>query len=90
MVLRPAQEIIKTHNAIKSTSLRIRLGDDLYGFIESKNCSFCKTIRITITPNTKAYDNNVNVPLEQAKNRSGRFATIRYNLKTNNVSSIRW
>jgi len=84
------QKIIKTHNAIRSVSLRISMEDDLNGIIESKNCSFCKTIKIKITPNTKAYANNVNVPLRQAENRMGRFATIVYELKTKKVSTIRW
>ncbi len=84
------QKIIKTHNAIRSVSLRIQMEDDLHGIIESKNCSFCKTIKIKITPNTKAYANNVSVPLRQAKNRMGRFATITYELKTKKVSAIRW
>jgi len=86
----PDQPIIKTHNAIKSVSLRIQLDENLHGFVESKNCSFCKTIRITITPDTKAYANNIKVPLIQAKNRIGQFATIVYELKTKNVSAIRW
>ncbi|VAW50795.1 hypothetical protein MNBD_GAMMA06-413 [hydrothermal vent metagenome] len=89
-ILKSEQKIIKIHNAIRSASLRIQLGDNLYGFIESKNCSFCKTIKITVTPNTKAYRNNISVPLKQAKKRSGQFATIIYNLKTNNVSAIHW
>lgn len=84
------QTIIKTHDAIRSVSLRIRMDDDLHGIIESKTCSFCQTIKITITPETKAYANNINVPLKQAKNRIGRFATVIYELKTKNVSAIRW
>jgi len=84
------QKIIKTHNAIRSVSLRIRMKDDLHGIIESKNCSFCKTIKIKITPNTKAFANNISVPLRQAENRMGRYATIVYELKTNKVSTIRW
>ncbi len=84
------QEIIKTHNAIRSVSLQIRMEDDLHGIIESKNCSFCKTIKIKITPNTKAYANNISVPLRQVKNRMGQYATIVYELKTKQVSTIRW
>lgn len=84
------QEVMKTHNAIKSVSLRMSLDDSLYGFVESKVCSFCKTIRIKITPSTKAYKNNINVPLKQAKNRIGQYATIIYELKTNHISAIRW
>lgn len=86
----PDQKIVKTHNAIKPASLQIILDDNLHGFIESKTCLFCKTIRVTITPDTKAYANNIKVPLEQAKNRIGQFATVIYELKTNNVSAIRW
>jgi len=84
------QKIIKKHSAIRSVSLRIHMDDNLHGTIESKNCSFCKTIKIKITPNTKAYANNINVPLIQAKNRMGRYATIVYELETNKVSTIRW
>ena len=86
----PGQEIFKTHNTIKSVSLRISLSDDLHGFVDSKVCSFCKTIRINITPNTVAYDNNVEVPLRHAKKRVGQFATVIYDLKTNNISAISW
>jgi len=84
------QKIIRTHNSIRSVSLQIHMEDDLQGVIESKNCSFCKTIRIKITPNTKAYANNINVPLRQAGNRIGQYATIVYELKTKRASTIRW
>lgn len=84
------QKIVKIHNAMKPASLKISLDDNLHGFIESKTCIFCKTIKVNITPSTKAYANNVKVPLAQAKNRRGQFATVIYELKTNNVSTIRW
>ena len=82
--------VIETHNAIESESLRISLDGDLHGFVEGKVCDFCETIRVTITPNTKAYANNVEVPLINAKNRIGRYATVIYELETKNVSAIRW
>lgn len=81
---------LKTHNTISSVSLRIHLDKDLHGFVDSKQCSFCKNIRITITPQTTAYENNIKVPLEKAIDRIGRHATVIYELKTNKVSSIRW
>ena len=84
------QKIVKTYNAINPASLRIRMDGTLHGFIESKTCIFCKTIRINITPNTKVYANNIKVPLKQAKNRVGQYATVIYELKTNNASTIRW
>jgi len=89
-IYKPGQAILKTHNTIKSVSLRISLDDDLHGFVDSKVCSFCKPIRINITPSTIAYDNNVVVPLQRAKKRIGQFATVVYDLKTKNISAIRW
>jgi len=82
--------VIETHNAIESESLRISLDGNLHGFVEGKVCDFCETIRVTITPNTKAYANNVEVPLKNAKSRIGRYATVIYELETKNVSAIRW
>lgn len=75
---------------MKPAALKISLDDNLHGFIESKTCIFCRTIKVNITPRTKAYANNINVPLAQAKNRMGQYATVIYELKTNNVSAIRW
>jgi len=80
----------ETHNAIESVSLRISLDDSLHGFIEGKVCDECDTIRVTITPDTKAYANNIEVPLKSAEARLGRYATVIYENKTKNVSAIRW
>ncbi|MBG7610295.1 MAG: hypothetical protein IZT55_05445 [Anaerolineae bacterium] len=90
IIYKSGKDILKTHNTIKSVSLRISLDDNLHGFVDSKVCSFCKTIRINITPETIAYDNNVKVPLQQAKKRIGQYATVIYDLKTRNISAIRW
>ena len=82
--------IIETHNAIESQSLRISLDSSLHGFVEGKVCDQCETIKVTVTPETRAYDNDVEVPLVRAKNRIGRYATVIYELDTKNVSEIRW
>ncbi|PCI09285.1 MAG: hypothetical protein COB77_00245 [Gammaproteobacteria bacterium] len=82
--------IIETTNAMESASLRISLGSDLHGFVEGKVCDYCETIKVIITPETKAYKNNIEVPLIRAKNRIGRFATVFYELETKNVRAIRW
>jgi hypothetical protein len=86
----PMRGLIETHNAIESSSLRISLDSRLHGFVEGKVCDSCKTIKVTITPETKAYSNGVEVPLQQATTRLGRFATVIYELNTKNVSAIRW
>lgn len=77
-------------NAIESQSLRISLDSSMNGFIEGKVCDECETIKVTITPDTKAYDNSVEVPLKKAKDRLGRYATVIYELKTMKVSAIHW
>lgn len=82
--------VLKTHNTISSVSLRLHLDKEMHGFVDSKLCSFCKKIRVIVTPETAAYENNKKVPLMQAKKRIGRHATVTYDLKTKNVSAIRW
>jgi len=78
------------HNALESMSLRISMDSSLNGFIEGKVCDECETIRVTITPATKAYANNVEVPLKEAESRLGRYATVIYLKETKEVSAIRW
>jgi len=82
--------MIENYNAIEAESLRISLGNDLNGFIEGKVCDSCEEIKVTITPQTKAYENRVEVPLKKAEARIGRYATVIYEVKTKQVVSIRW
>ncbi len=82
--------MIENYNAIESESLRISLNDGLNGFIEGRVCDSCEEIRVTITPETKAYKNRVEVPLKRAEARIGRYATVIYEVKTKWVSEIRW
>jgi len=58
--------------------------------VEGKICDACKKVTVTITPQTKAYSNNIEVPLKQAENRLGRYATVIYEVKTKQVIAIRW
>lgn len=81
---------LEIHDSFEAESLRISLGADLNGFVEGKVCDQCETIKVIITPETKAYANNVEVPLIKAKSRIGRYATVMYELDTKNVSTIRW
>jgi len=77
-------------SAIESDSLRISLDGSLNGFVEGKICDSCKKIQVKITPETKAYANNVEVPLKSAKARVGRYATVIFETKTKQVTAIRW
>ncbi len=82
--------MVENYNAIESESLRISLGNNLKGFIEGKGCDSCEVIKVIITPETKAYENRVEVPLKKAEARIGRNATVIYEVKTKRVASIRW
>ena len=56
----------------------------------AKNKRDCKAERLLITPQTKAYANNKQVPLRQAKGRLGRHASVEYYVDTLVVESISW
>ncbi len=83
-------QMIEKYNAMEAESLRISLNEKLSGFVEGKVCDACEVIRVTITPATKAFANNVEVPLKTAKSRLGRYATVLYEVKSKNVTEIRW
>jgi hypothetical protein len=79
------------HDTFEAMSLRIRMDKNLNGFIEGEICEqHCEEITVTITPDTKAYENNVEVPLRNAEARLGRFAAVMYEMKTMKVSEIHW
>lgn len=82
--------IILIEEAIETDSLRLSLNNNLTGFVEGKVCDECETIKVTITPRTKAYENNVEVPLKTVTSRLGRPATVYYLIATKEVSRIRW
>lgn len=86
----PRIGLIETHDAIETASLRMSLGKDMHGFIEGKKCDNCKPLKVTVTPDTKAYQDGKEVPLKKAKSRIGRFATVIFERETKNVSAIRW
>jgi hypothetical protein len=76
-------------NAIESEKLRISL-EGSSGFVEGKVCDFCEQITVTITPQTRAFEDDNEVPLSRAAGRLGRYATVIYELETKNVTEIRW
>jgi hypothetical protein len=86
----PIRGVIMVEDAIETESLRISLSANLHGFVEGKVCDECETIKVPITPETKAFSGDVEVPLIKAKNRIGRPATVFYDIETKNVTRIRW
>ena len=76
-------------NAIESEKLRISL-DGGNGFVEGRVCDLCEQITVTITPDTRAFEDDKEVPLSAAAGRLGRYATVIYELETKKVTEIRW
>lgn len=86
----PTRGVIMVEDAIETESLRLSLSASLHGFVEGKVCDECETIKVPITPETKAFSGDVEVPLIKAKNRIGRPATVFYDIETKNATRIRW
>jgi hypothetical protein len=85
-----AGEIVKVAGVMEEGSLKIELDDSLNGSIVGKPCDTCKSIRVVITPDTQVVENNVIVPLTEAKKRKGKAAFVMYDVKTLKVTKIFW
>ena len=93
-----ANKLVRTHqnavvdqyNAFESEALRISFNDSFNGFAEGKVCDLCEEIKVTITPKTKAYENNIEVPLRNAKSRIGRYATVMFEVESKRAVAIHW
>lgn len=81
---------VDQYNAFESEALRISFTDSFNGFAEGKVCDLCEEIKVTITPTTRAFENNVEVPLKNAKSRIGRFAAVIFEVESKRAVAIRW
>lgn len=77
-------------DAMETESLRISLNDDMTGFVQGKICDFCEELKVAITPETRAYEKNVEVPLKKAAGRIGRSATVFIDREHTKVTRIKW
>lgn len=71
-------------------ALSIKLANDRTGIIQGVACTGCKFTTVTITPKTKAYSNDVEVDLLEAKMQAGKPALVSFNPETREVQTIRW
>ena len=77
--------------AVESDALKISLDEKTAtGVVYGKMCDQCERLKLTITPQTRAYAGKTQVGIAQAKSRLGREATVIYNKHTNEVIRIRW
>jgi hypothetical protein len=71
-------------------ALSIKLSNDRTGIIKDVRCMGCDFTTVTITPKTKAYRNDVEVDLLEAKMQAGKPALVSFNPNTREVQTIRW
>jgi len=77
--------------AVESKALKITLDEETAtGFVYGKICDECEQLKLTITPQSRAYAGKTQVGIAQAKSRLGREATVIFNKQTNEVIRIRW
>jgi len=77
-------------DAIEADALRITLNNDGTGFVQGKICDACKSLTVAITPKTKAFDKEKEVPLQKAADRLGKPATVFINPEHTKVTRITW
>jgi len=90
VVAAPYIKLVQIGEAVEVSGLKITLNKELNGKIILQDCSKCEKIIVTITPETKAFKNNKEVPLIQAKKLIGKSALVSYNLKSKLVTRIDW
>lgn len=71
-------------------ALSIKLSNDRTGIIKDVMCTGCDFTTVKITPKTKAYKNDVEVDLLEAKMQAGKPALVSFNPVTREVQTIRW
>lgn len=77
-------------DAIETESLRITLKGNNTGHVQGKICDYCKLLTVAITAETKAFDDNAEVPLKRAAARAGKPATVFINMEHTKVTRIVW
>ena len=82
--------MIILEESFESEKLNIRMTNDLKGTIKGRICGHCEEMTVTITPETKAFENRKPVPLIEAKKRYGKPALVVFDVKTKIVNRIRW
>ncbi len=77
-------------------NFKIKLSKDGTGIINNVSCETCNFKTVLLTKNSKAYvhsaenKSGVEVDLQQAKKRAGKFVMVAFNPETREVQTIRW
>ena len=74
----------------EANPLSIKISDDGTGIVKNIYCWICDYKIVNITANTKAYENGVEVPVQEARKRNGKSALVVFNPYTREVQTIRW
>ncbi len=74
----------------EANPLSIKLSNDGTGIVKNIHCWKCDYKIVNITAKTRAYENGVQVPIQQARKRNGKSALVAFNPDTREVQTIRW
>jgi len=77
-------------DAIETESLRITMNGSNSGYVQGRICDECKLLTVAITAETKAFNQDVEVPLNRAVARVGKPATVFINIEHTQVTRIVW
>ena len=83
-------EIIHNESAIEAVKFQYNLIGKDSGNIIAQQCEKCTSVRINITPETKAYTNGKFVPLTSVPRVSKIAITIIYDAKTMKAHKLIW
>lgn len=88
---RKGRSVIMLEEAMETDSLQISLNERTgAGVVVGRICDQCEKISVIITPDTRAFHGNNEVPLASAGDRLGRNATVFIDMEKKKVTRIRW
>jgi hypothetical protein len=74
----------------EANPLSIKLSNDGTGIVKNIHCWICDYKIVKITAQTKAYENGIQVSIQEARKRNGKSALVAFNPYTRVVQTIRW
>ncbi len=74
----------------ETESLSIKLSNDGTGIVKGIRCDGCDFNFVSITENSKASKDGVEVSIMEARGLAGKFVMVSFNPETQEVQYIRW
>ena len=74
----------------EANPLSVKISNDGTGIVKNIHCWICDYKIVNITKKTRAYKNGVQVPIQEARKRTGKSALVAFDPYTRLVQTIRW